>query len=787
MVFGRSNKEEKRVAQAQATERAAEKPNKKPVVGRDGTRHPYGSSTASAMTHPNSSVPPSSATVDHKALERAKRAADEKTAAQKVAAEIKSAAEKAVAEQAAVDKAAAEKAEKAAAEQAAAEAAAAERKAAADARDELWRSNLAKMSSSEAFDAELTSKLTSELHELRKQIEKGHRAMEATQSEISEAETDRVAAKESVTALLTSLEEERSSLLAMQRLFDDFEAELAALARGTQSATDHAALERQSTLSVRARITQELEDAYSRQRVAQQRKEQLETELEKTAAETEQAEKTADAELKHLSAAASASQLKAELAKRTALLYKVEHERMREQESALKLHATKSARAQQTAAHVSDLRAQLAADEEALAALGRREHTLGEEGLEADAKARQLALMYEAQLEAVRQLASAQERFVKQKLPGVSYGGSGAAEAELCSSTRELASAQLDRTTREIDELEQERAAASAEADAAASRRLAEAKALRAEVKAAQVAATHRRKFLEDKQAQLATEQREVAAAAKGLEGRSASVPMVQEELAAAEQACERQQLQAEAAERARRDKASAVEQLKASDRARLDVLRSQLSSETSVLAEQQRYVDSLAAKLRESALQCVEGTKADAASRGNAIVQENAEAARKAASELAERLQICSAAMEEAAQRRDVEERRGAAEAVRLAEQKAAMADALQKLAEYEQGLAANLSSLPAADNGANRPVSQAAAAPPAAARASDVVEFGAQTPRMARSTAPAAPPGNPTEVDKALAADLKSLRSSAEVASEAVRVIDQVSSRSSVAAAGA
>lgn len=295
------------------------------------------------------------------------------------------------------------------------------------------------------------------------------------------------------------------------------------------------------------------------------------------------------------------------------------------------------------------------------------------------------------------------------------------------------------------------------DARAAAEARAAEVRQLKAESKAVRIAAEHRENFITAARAQLLAEERDVEAASKEVEGRASCVAMVGEELAAAEQRSRALVVEAEAAERARDDKSRAVDALRSSGRARLDALRSQLGSEAAVLTEQQKYADSLAARLRDASLQCIDGTAAEAAmsTSGNALVQANAEAARTLVAQLAERLQKCTASLNEASRNREVQERLDVAEAARLAEQKATMGEALQKLAEYQEGLTAKLASLPR-----------------------DAVEFGAPTPRTALAAVPAPPPAISTEQPRGELVSLKSLHHSAAEASEASRVIDRLSS---------
>ena len=219
MVFGRRSQDDKRVAQAQPT---APKPGKKAVVGRDGTTHPYGGRPGSLSSGTPTAVlvAPQATFRDEQALAREKAEKIEKANALERQAAAEKAAKKAAAEKAAAEMAAAEKA---ATEKATAELARQEQ-------EKQWRSELAKMSSTDAFGAQLSSKLAVDLSGLREQIEKGRNAMDATESEMIALEADRAAAKDSSDATVRALEVERSSVVAMQKLVGSFEAESAALA-----------------------------------------------------------------------------------------------------------------------------------------------------------------------------------------------------------------------------------------------------------------------------------------------------------------------------------------------------------------------------------------------------------------------------------------------------------------------------------------------------------------------------------------------------------------------------
>jgi len=486
--------------------------------------------------------------------------------------------------------------------------------------------------------------------------------------------------------------------------------------------------------------------------------------LAATLAETEPAEKRAEAELLYLSDEASSARLKAELAQRMRAIYEAEQHAMDEQQPAVKLHSAKAARAAETRALLKELRAQLEADATKMAALAAQETAIEQAEVAANAGVRQTLELYQQQLGAARRVSEQQQSFMQQKLrEGREREAASPAEATLLDVTIDFVRTQYEASQQELHSLEAEVAVHEAARQAESGARQSELRAIRAERKAIRVANEHRSKFADEKSAQLEVEEREAAEAAKGLEGRATCVEMVRLERDAAREICEKLELAAEAAERARAEKRQAVEQLKAANQAKLMELNSQLVSEASVLAEQKRYAASLEERCREESLQCVPGA-AQTAVRGLGIVDAHAGAAQTFVAELADRLKKCEAAHAEASREKSQHEKRGAAEAHRLAEQKEAMADALQKLAEYQKSLIANL---------ASPPQHAAAQPPPHSVRRSHIVEVDAPP------TAPGAPPAIPPELGSTLAS-LKSLRSSAEGAIEAARLIDRVSANS-------
>lgn len=325
--------------------------------------------------------------------------------------------------------------------------------------------------------------------------------------------------------------------------------------------------------------------------------------------------------------------------------------------------------------------------------------------------------------------------------------GVGAAEAELLGVAGEFVRTQRAAAQSELAALEAALVGQKEKADAASGARQLELRQLRAEAKAMRVASEHRRQFHRETSERLAAEEREAAEAAVG--GRAACVEMVRAEHENAKQAHEALAAAAAAAEGARQEKARAVRELKASHRGRLGALDSRLGSEGSVCVEQQRYVESLEARLRHEALQCVDGATADgAAGRGRAVVDEAAAAVAKFVSELRGRSAACESTLAEAKLKEAKEAKRGEAEAKRLAEAREATGEALQKLEHYEESLANE----------------QRQATPRAlpSSRVSDVIEIGAPTPRSSLAVAPGAPPAIP------------------EDAIEAARLIDRMSAGS-------
>jgi len=671
--------------------------------------------------------------------------------------------EKAAKEKAAKEKAAAEKlaAEVAAAEREAAARKAAEAKAAEE--EVHFLSELAKMTSVEAFGAQLSAKLNNDLDGLRKQIEKGKREMEATEAEIKSHRENLSGAQEANGAALGALHEECESIKAILRLVTSFEAESNSIEREAKRSHETLAQEREHTQSVRLRIEKELGEAQLRLNSAQEQMASLEREMADLKAKIEPAEKASLEELSSLTDEAIAKRHRAHLARRLVDVYQAEADSIKENETAVQRHAAKSAHAEEARASVRSLKEQLAVDDEKMAALSKKDAALEQAGIETQARRQELLSMLKSQLELTRQLAAKQEAFLNQKLlDSANTKEQGTAEATLLNETIAFVRAQLEQSQRERSKLESEIAAQETEAAAATSRLQLEIRQVRAESKAVAIAKEHRKKFFAEKMVQLEAAEREEAEAAKGIEGRMPCLDMIREELESCRKNYAQLEEQAELAERAKEAKIAEVEEQKADNRSKLSALSRQLASERSVVEEHRRYIASV--EERHKTMQCVERETADGPGRlGLSVIQANAQAARTYVAELKSRQDKCVNGLTEAKLQRDREARRAEAELRHLEEQKATMEDALQKLAAYEASLTHNLASL---DQG-GEPGTESSKV------TSQVAEPGS-APHVASQGSTSS---EKAEMSAKLAG-LRELRSSASLAVEASRVIDRISS---------
>ena len=152
-----------------------------------------------------------------------------------------------------------------------------------------------------------------------------------------------------------------------------------------------------------------------------------------------------------------------------------------------------------------------------------------------------------------------------------------------------------DAALSEVAALETEHAALAAEHLKGDKARRDELRALAAQKAAVVTAKAEHERFLTETGRQVDALERAAAAAAQPIEGRTACIKMVQAELATARKEAERLEIAATAAEEKRLAHAKELELLKSRAKSRASALRVQVESESSIVDEQQRYVDSLA------------------------------------------------------------------------------------------------------------------------------------------------------------------------------------------------
>ena len=176
--------------------------------------------------------------------------------------------------------------------------------------------------------------------------------------------------------------------------------------------------------------------------------------------------------------------------------------------------------------------------------------------------------------------------------------------------------------------------------------------------------------------------------AGQPMEGRDACLAMVRTELAAARREAERLQEAATAAEAARVAQSSAVATLQAKGKSRSSALRVQIESESAIIEEQRRYVESLEQRERATVQLAPTREEAGAHARVNALVDGAAAAAstelsalKKAQAEAEDELELAKAALISL-------EARAASHAGALTEKLATTREAVVQLAAYEVGL---------------------------------------------------------------------------------------------------
>lgn len=241
---------------------------------------------------------------------------------------------------------------------------------------------------------------------------------------------------------------------------------------------------------------------------------------------------------------------------------------------------------------------------------------------------------------------------------------------------------------------------------------------------------------------------------------------VVRADLDESRKVCEALRAAEKAACAARDDKARGVEELQASNRSRQSALQVRIECETSVVEQQQGYVASLRARLRQPGLQVpqhADGVEGGALGRrAETVVGASAAEVGKLLSQLRDELSAHEAAHAGVTAAHEKAEREGALEMRRLTEQRKAMLEATGKLEAYERELMEKLAALPSADAS-----TETHAAPPApSTRTSHMVAL--QPLEKGDALVPDAP--SPP-------VDLSKLRSSAEIADQASLLIDRVS----------
>lgn len=241
---------------------------------------------------------------------------------------------------------------------------------------------------------------------------------------------------------------------------------------------------------------------------------------------------------------------------------------------------------------------------------------------------------------------------------------------------------------------------------------------------------------------------------------------VVRADLEESRKVCEALRAAEAAACAARDDKARKVEEMQASNRSRQSALQVRIECETSVVEQQQGYVASLRARLRQPGLQVPEHADGvdggELGRRAETVVGASAAEVAGLLSQLRDELSAHEAAHAGVTAAREKAEREGALETRRLTEQRKATVEAMSKLEAYERELKEKLAALPSAD----APTEPPAAPPAPSTRTSHMVEL--QPLEKGDTLVPDAP--SPP-------VDLRSLRSSAEIADQASLLIDRVS----------
>ena len=423
-------------------------------------------------------------------------------------------------------------------------------------------------------------------------------------------------AREGKLAEIGTIDEECSSTLVVQDLVAELQAECSTLLAQVRAAAEKAAREKAEGEAMMERLAREISEGDARRAKADELNQSLQLQMATAEASGDKAEAKAAEELRAQSAAATAARLHATFAAGAPAALRAEADKISGAKTAEARARAQVARAADTRRQARALKAQVEADDAGLRALAEAIARVAAEGVEA-AQSDEVALgAYDEQLATARQLAATLHGFAEARLHSAAVGGGEAGAARL-EQTRAFASAQLDAANEEVAALEGARAAHCEAVAEAASARAAEAARLRAELHALGTARAERRRFGAKLSRQLKGDEAEAEAAAALLAGRESSLEMLEAAIEEAEARAAKLGAEAASAEAAQATKARALTALRAKNKVALESLRMRAEAEASVAAEQRRYVHLVRARRREIEIAISSSSAADGGATG--------------------------------------------------------------------------------------------------------------------------------------------------------------------------
>ena len=595
----------------------------------------------------------------------AQRQADEKHAAEVAAAEVK-------------------RRESAARESAEREAMT---KAARADEDAKWRAQLAKMESSQLMTASLDKELASELEEVRTKLDSGRSAVSALEVEIVEVEASSVASREATAREIGELKEQLASYVELRTIVSAYETDASDLVSQAKEAQEDMEQRGADALGVAARMRKELDEAKVRLQSAEAQKHTLEKQMEKLVADAAPAEAAATEELDKLVSAAVAARLQSEMGGRLSDALVAEMARLLDAEGEVARHAAKVARVAEAKAEAERMRAQLITDASEERRLGTEQVRLEALLSRSETRETESAIEREAGIDRARRAAAAHGSFLDSAR--AQRGKVDPKVRPLVDSSLEAIGKAHDAALSEVAALETEHAALAAEHLKGDKARRDELRALAAQKAAVVTAKAEHERFLTETGRQVDALERAAAAAAQPIEGRTACIKMVQAELATARKEAERLEIAATAAEEKRLAHAKELELLKSRAKSRASALRVQVESESSIVDEQQRYVDSLAQRANVASEQTPSERELGVRLRVKNLVDGGAIEASERLQEVEAAKQGVSAALDTAGALLTSLEARAASQVATLREQLSATREAVVSLGAYESGLA--------------------------------------------------------------------------------------------------